>query len=160
MLFRSSIFELNKTSGTNDNIVGLSNVTYGGALQVTNLSGTLTSGDSFTLFTASSYAGAFSSLSLPLLNPGLAWTNKLLVDGSIAVVVLAPGDRFWTNVLGGNYAVAGNWLDSQPPLAADNAYFTNDLASYQVDWTANASAANAYFNGALSIVTQDRKSVV
>ena len=39
------------------------------------------------------------------------------------------------------------------PQAADNANFTNN-ASYQVNWTADATAANAYFNASSGTVTQ------
>jgi hypothetical protein len=39
-------------------------------------------GDSFPLFSASSYAGAFAALNLPSLSGGLTWTNRLLVDGA------------------------------------------------------------------------------
>jgi T5SS/PEP-CTERM-associated repeat protein len=61
-------------------------LTYGGSLVVTKLGSTaLSSGDRFQLFSAISYTGSFSSITLPPLNVGLAWTNKLAVDGSIEV---------------------------------------------------------------------------
>ena len=46
----------------------------------------LSNGDSFKLFNASSYAGAFRVLRLPELPVGLMWTNQLLVNGTVAVV--------------------------------------------------------------------------
>jgi hypothetical protein len=42
------------------------------------------------LFDAASYAGGFASLNLPPLAPGLGWTNRLLADGSLAVVATIP----------------------------------------------------------------------
>ncbi len=65
---------------------------YGGSLVVTKFAGgsALAAGDSFKLFNATGYGGAFSSLSLPAAGAGLMWTNKLLLDGSIAVVAQIP----------------------------------------------------------------------
>jgi T5SS/PEP-CTERM-associated repeat protein len=65
-------------------------LTYGGTLIVTNLGPTaLAAGDRFKLFSAGSYTGSFASLTLPPLDPELAWTNKLSVDGSIEVTTLS-----------------------------------------------------------------------
>lgn len=75
---------------TNDQIHVTAPLTYGGSLVVNHLGGTLTAGDHFVLFTATSFAGTFSSLTLPALLGGLAWTNKLHVDGSIEVVAIPP----------------------------------------------------------------------
>jgi T5SS/PEP-CTERM-associated repeat protein len=83
----TNIFELNNTLGTNDNIVGLAAVSYGGNLVVTNLSGTLANGNTFKLFTATTYGGAFSSLVPPTPGAGLRWnTNGLTVNGTLGVV--------------------------------------------------------------------------
>ena len=49
----------------------------------------LSEGDQFSLFTADLYDGAFSSVALPAPGAGLAWTNRLAEDGSIAVVAAA-----------------------------------------------------------------------
>src|SRR5207245_10615401 len=71
---------------TNDQIQVNSALTYGGSLVVSNLGpDALAAGDNFRLFPGTTYAGAFTNLSLPALGPGLAWNNKLLVDGSIEV---------------------------------------------------------------------------
>jgi len=72
---------------TNDHMQVILPLTYGGALTVSNLGPTtLVAGDTFRLFTAPSYVGAFTNLSLPPLPSGFVWTNKLLVDGSIQVI--------------------------------------------------------------------------
>lgn len=152
--FTSNLFELNKALGTNDSIVVASNLTYSGTLVVTNLAGTLAVGDTFKLFTAGTYAGSFVNLHLPPLPPDLAWTNKLLFDGSIEILTVLPSDHHWTNALGGTYGVAANWLDGLAPTAIDHAIFTN-AASYPVDWLAPANAADAWFNAASGIVTQN-----
>ena len=72
----------------NDSVIGMSGINYGGALIVTNVgSSALSVGDTFRLFAASSYTGAFSGITLPGLSAGLAWsTSNLGVNGSITIV--------------------------------------------------------------------------
>ena len=83
----ASIMEINHTSGTSDTVQGISTITFGGTLTVNNLAGTLAAGDTFTLFSAGTYSGNFSSINLPSLTPGLLWnTSNLTVNGSITVV--------------------------------------------------------------------------
>jgi hypothetical protein len=65
--------KLNIQAGTNDQIVGVSALVYGGTLVVTNLAGTLASGNSFPLFAATSYQGAFTSISPATPGSGLVW---------------------------------------------------------------------------------------
>jgi hypothetical protein len=60
-------------------------VNYSGRLVVTNLAGTLAAGDSFKLFSSGSYSGMFTSISLPPLTGNLFWTNRLAIDGTVAV---------------------------------------------------------------------------
>ena len=72
---------------TNDQVQCNAAITYGGSLTVTKLGPTaLNDGDRFQLFTAPGYSGSFSALTLPPLAPGLAWTNRLTLDGSIEVI--------------------------------------------------------------------------
>ena len=89
--------EISKTAATNDAVVGISTVTYGGTLTVNNLGGTLAAGDKYVLFSAAERLGSFSSITLPSLATGLVWTNKLSVDGSIQVMSTVNTSR--TNVL-------------------------------------------------------------
>jgi hypothetical protein len=60
-------------------------VNYGGRLVITNLSGTLMAGDSFKLFSAGVYNNAFNSIVWPALSGSLQWSNRLALDGTIAV---------------------------------------------------------------------------
>jgi T5SS/PEP-CTERM-associated repeat protein len=79
----------------NDHLQVTGTLTYGGALTVNKLGpDALSAGDQFILFTADEYAGAFSSVALPALGSGLAWTNLLAQDGSIAVVEAARPLQF------------------------------------------------------------------
>jgi autotransporter-associated beta strand protein len=83
--------EINKAAHSHDAIRVTGLLTMAGSLNVTNLSGTFTAGDSFPLFEAASYSGGFSSVTLPTLTGGLAWdTNSLTTNGMIGIVSIAP----------------------------------------------------------------------
>ena len=73
-------------------IVSSGTLTFGGALVVTNQGGNaLAGGDTFTLFSAPSYAGAFTALTLPGLSSSLRWnTNSLRVNGTITLSDTRP----------------------------------------------------------------------
>lgn len=76
-------------SATNaDRVNVTTNLVFGGTLTVTNVGpNPLAAGHSFKLFNAPSYAnGSFSSVTLPTLASGLGWTNRLAIDGTIAVI--------------------------------------------------------------------------
>jgi len=81
-----TVMKLNRPS--NDVLWVTNTLTFGGTLMVTNIGSALAAGDSFKLFSKPG-TGSFNTLNLPSLSSGLAWTNKLTVDGSIAVVQLA-----------------------------------------------------------------------
>ena len=80
------------TNLTTDRVVGISTLNYGGSLVVTNIgTNALIAGDTLTLFAATNYRGAFTSLTLPALAAGLAWdTAALGVNGSLTVVAVTP----------------------------------------------------------------------
>jgi autotransporter-associated beta strand protein len=87
----STIVELNAATGTNDLIRGLTSVTYGGTLILSNLSGTIGATHAFKLFNANSYQGAFAALTPATPGPSLAWnTNTLAIDGTLRVLSTAP----------------------------------------------------------------------
>jgi pectate lyase len=142
----TNVMELNATLHTNDLITGLSSVSYGGRLIVTNLNGTLTAGDSFKLFHAESYSGAFTSITLPPLPGNLIWTNKLAVNGTLAVI--SPVNTTPANL---TFAIVGNSLQLIWP--ADRIGWrleaqTNNLtAGLNTNWfnIAGASATNQMF---------------
>ena len=82
----AAFMEIDKATGTSDLVQGLTSVTYGGTLNVTNLAGTPALDDTFTLFSAASYAGSFAAFNLPSLPAALTWdTSQLAVNGSIRV---------------------------------------------------------------------------
>ena len=78
--------KINKTGGTKDLITGMSQITYGGTLVVSNQAGTLTATDSFKLYNASTYNGAFSAISPTTPGAGLVWnTSQLNVNGTLLI---------------------------------------------------------------------------
>jgi len=83
------------TTLSNGKVTGLTSVSYGGTLTITHDGPTaLASGDSFTLFSATTRTGSFSSISLPTLASGLTWdASRLIVDGTLSVVALPAN---WT----------------------------------------------------------------
>jgi autotransporter-associated beta strand protein len=101
--------ELNKTLGTNDQLRVGGTLAYAGTLFVTNLSGTLASGDSFKIFYATNYNGSFAAFKLPALGTGLAWnTTNLVINGTLSIVTTnGPQFRSITQSGDGNYLFNG-----------------------------------------------------
>ncbi|MEO5914566.1 MAG: MBG domain-containing protein [Luteolibacter sp.] len=95
---------------TSSKLVTSNPLAFSGTLAVTAV-GTVpfASGDSFQLFSATSYSGSFASRSLPQLPVGLAWDiSNLAVNGTITIGLV--GTSQW-NGSGGdnNWNTAGNW---------------------------------------------------
>jgi autotransporter-associated beta strand protein len=83
------LMKLNPASATCD-VIHAAGVTYGGTLSLTNVSATpLSAGNSFHLFTANSYAGAFTTITPAIPGIGLAWSTNALTSGILNVVLLA-----------------------------------------------------------------------
>ncbi|HWD94318.1 MAG TPA: autotransporter-associated beta strand repeat-containing protein [Verrucomicrobiae bacterium] len=103
----TTVIEVNKTAATQDQLNCAAAITYGGTLNVTNLSGTLTAGDSFKVFNAGSYSGGFSSI-VPPPGAGLSWDPTGLTNGTLRVVssVTQPTIGRIT-VSGGNIIITG-----------------------------------------------------
>ena len=125
--------EVDQTSATSDLVTGVSNLVYAGTLTVANLTGTLTNGSQFTLFSAANPSGNFGVIS-GSPGAGKAWafnpTNGVLsVIGTVAtnptninatvsggaLTLTWPEDHLgWvlqsqTNNL--NVGLATNWVD-------------------------------------------------
>jgi hypothetical protein len=78
--------EKDGTSSVNSQINAAKGLVYGGSLQVTHEGAALAAGDTFKLFAAGSFAGAFSNILLPPPGEGLGWnTSSLATDGTIRV---------------------------------------------------------------------------
>ena len=86
VLLGSVLMDISKTATiTNDLISSGASMTFGGALNVSLITGTPALGDTFQLFNAASFNGNFSSTSLPALGAGLAW-NWNPANGTLSVV--------------------------------------------------------------------------
>jgi autotransporter-associated beta strand protein len=89
--------KLDAGASTSDLLAVASSMVFGGTLNVSNLNGNLTLGQSFNLFDFGSATGAFGEVNLPTLDGGLAWdqsqlytTGQLAVVPEPAVLVFAP----------------------------------------------------------------------
>ena len=82
-----TVMELHAAARTNDLVRGLTTVTYGGTLVLSNLVGVITASNVFKLFSAATYGGAFTAINPARPGPDLAWnTNTLTTDGTLRVV--------------------------------------------------------------------------
>jgi autotransporter-associated beta strand protein len=113
----TTFMEVDKTNATNDSVRVTSKVTYGGTLTVTNLTSTMTGGESYQLFNAGSFTGAFATTNFPPLTPGLGW-NFNPTNGVLSVVVVGPTNPSGLTATAGNAQVALNWN----PLAGAASY--------------------------------------
>ena len=77
---------------------------------VTNLgAGALAAGDSFQLFSAAGYSGAFAEMVLPPLPGNLFWnTNTLNSSGILSVVTLTPPSIAGFKLAGGQLVINGS----------------------------------------------------
>jgi hypothetical protein len=154
----TTVIKLNG-AGTNDVVQSTgAGITYGGTLSLVNISGApLAAGDSFQIFSANSYAGAFASITPSTPGPGLLWNTNQLNSGVLSVVaapvppmppvvssvVTVNGALIvsGTNgVVGGNYVVMASTniaapLEAWVPLATNafdsngNFVFTNSIGA-------------------------------
>lgn len=108
--------KINRAAAPNsDKLIAPSVVVNAGAtLTVSNLGATnFAAGDTFTLF-STPISGAFSTVNLPALpSTNLAWTNKLAVNGTIAVVSTSTVNPNPTSIT--VTAVGNNLTLSWPP---------------------------------------------
>jgi hypothetical protein len=98
-----------KTSSpfTNDIVKGLTSISYGGTLVVTNMRGIYTNGHAFPFFAAGAYSGTFASIFPAAPTNGLCWnTNTLAIDGKLRVTNLNTSVPTLTRtVSGGNMTI-------------------------------------------------------
>ena len=105
----TTVMEVNKSASTHDLVQGVTTLTYGGTLVINNVAGSFVSGDSIHLFSAASYAGAFTSISPATPGPGLTWdTSALATIGDIKVAGGGAPQITGTTVIGTNFIFSGS----------------------------------------------------
>ena len=110
-----TVMEIHKSGSTltSDLLDAATSINYGGSLTVMATGDTLAEGDSFKLFNALVYAGSgFAPINLPALPNGFGWTNRLALDGTIAVIAAPTVPTEPTNI---TYSVSGNALTLEWP---------------------------------------------
>jgi len=107
-LLGSANMDISKATATND-VLKATTISLGGTLNVTNLAGTLTSGDSFKLFNGT-LSGSITVGTLPALWPGLSWnTSALNSSGIISVTgTRLPPQITGEGVSGANFVLSGS----------------------------------------------------
>ncbi len=82
--------ELDSSLETND-VLRAEVINFGGVLNLVSIGGSLASGDSFKLFAAGTYNGAFASVVPPTPGPGQTWDlTQLAINGTLGVVGEQP----------------------------------------------------------------------
>ncbi|MES2658842.1 MAG: Calx-beta domain-containing protein [Verrucomicrobiota bacterium] len=130
-----------------DSVGGISTVSYGGTLIVTNIgANALQGGDSFRLFEATTYGGSFATVTLPALSQGLNWnTSQLAVNGTVTVTPVNGPPVFTANpvskpsgIVGSAYSgsLAANATD---PNAGDVLTFTKTSGPAWLSVAANGT---------------------
>jgi hypothetical protein len=84
----TNFIEVSKTGGLHDLFTGISTVTFAGTLNATNIAGTSVIGDSYPIYSATTYAGTFTNI-IGSPGPGLGWSFNTN-SGVLSVVAAAP----------------------------------------------------------------------
>ncbi len=144
----NTVIEVDKANSTND-VIAATTVNYGGTLTVTDLGGGLVAGDSFTIVTAGSHTGNFTSIAG---NPGpnLAWDFNP-ATGGLSVVATAVNPPTLV------YAQAGNtltlsWVEAGYKLQAQTNNLTTGVSSNWGDYPDGANPVNVNMDSANSSV--------
>jgi hypothetical protein len=145
--------ELNAATGTNDMVGGLTSVTYGGTLVISNVgSALLTNGATFKLFDAAARSGSFASVVSQTANQVVTWdTSRLSVDGTITVAqsVLTSAPALAASANAGVLAISWptNYLGWR--LLSETNSFGVGLTTNAADWfylPGSASTNAVYLN--------------
>jgi autotransporter-associated beta strand protein len=104
----TAYLEINAGAGTNDQLVVAGTLNRGGTLDIASIGGTFAAGQTFQLFSAHNVTGNFSTITLPSLNPELAWNTNNLSNGILSVIAVSPPESLsLTNSQSGQFQL--NW---------------------------------------------------
>jgi autotransporter-associated beta strand protein len=128
-----TIIELDPANGTNDVLKsGVSTITYGGTLSLTNLS-TLTNGASFKIFSATSFLGSFATITPATPGVGQAWDISALNTTGTIKVKSTISPKFGSfAVTGGNVVFSGS---NGTPFNQYIVLTSTNLALVGTNWT-------------------------
>jgi fibronectin-binding autotransporter adhesin len=136
----TTIIKLN--GSTNDLISAAAGITYGGSLDLVNISSSpLSAGTTFQIFNAATYSGSFTSITPATPGAGLAWDTSHLNSGKIGVIT--PGST--GPVIGGTKLIGGNLVLSGTGGTANGTYYvltTTNLTTPLANWV--PLATNTY----------------
>jgi hypothetical protein len=135
---------------TNSAVKVSGTLTEGGTLNVTN-SSAFAAGDSFKIFNAGIYSGAFAGFNLPSLPAGLAWnTSAMNESGTLSVVALTSPVINRLKILNGNLVVSG--MGGPDGMPYDVQVTTNLIAAEWTSLSTNQfdSGGNFVFTNAVS----------
>ncbi|HSY43455.1 MAG TPA: hypothetical protein VK811_06055, partial [Candidatus Acidoferrum sp.] len=133
---------------SNDVVEAAANITYGGTLNLANMSGMpLAAGESFQIFSAANYLGTFANITPATPGPGLAWNTSQLSSGVISVAI-ASGRPVITSA----YTAGANLIFSGTGGSGNGTYYvltSTNLTAPIADWTpiaTNQADINGNFN--------------
>lgn len=93
-----TILKLNG-AGTSDQISSGASINFGGILNLQNISATpLAAGNSFQLFSAPVYSGAFTNIAPTVPGPGLWWNTSLLASNGTISIIAVPAPPIVNNI--------------------------------------------------------------
>jgi fibronectin-binding autotransporter adhesin len=101
--------DLSPATATNGVLASTGGITYGGTLNLVNLSASpLPNNSSYKIFQGTNYSGSFSSIVPATPGPNQAWnTSALATTGTIKVVSVAPLAFGHIALVGGNVVLSG-----------------------------------------------------
>jgi autotransporter-associated beta strand protein len=132
----NTVIEVDKTSGTND-VIAATTVNYGGTLTVTDVSGGLGAGDSFTIVNAGSHTGNFASIS-GSPGPNLAWDFNP-ASGVLSVIATAVNPPTLQYSQTGN-ALTLSWVEAGFKLQAQTNNLSTGVSSNWGDYPAGTAS--------------------
>jgi len=143
----TTVMKINRTNSPNADLLSISGnpLAYSGILTVTNIGPALVAGNTFQLFSASGYSGAFGTVTLPTLAANLAWTNTLASNGAISVVsTLPPGaPRISLSPAGTNLVLS--WDSTNFPGYSVQAQTNSAAAGLGTNWSGTGSGTVSPF---------------
>jgi autotransporter-associated beta strand protein len=135
----TTLMEVSDTPTTNDAAQVAGSLVLSGSLVITNAgTNSLSAGDSFKLFNATIFSGAFTNLSPVIPGINLAWNTNNLTNGVLGIVSSpTPPPKIATvNLSGGNFIIGGS---NGVPNWPYSVLASTDLALPVAQWTVIAS---------------------